>query len=262
MEMSQAIFKQTLRANFKLWLIITLIMCILCAVFIAVFEPSTISSMTDLVEGTPLAHMLKNTSFLGMMAQTFYTLHGIILPVIFIIMTANSLIAAQVDRGSMAYLLATPTKRSVVVRTQATYLLISLLVMIAILTLVGLVAIQLFQGDIDVNLNDFAMLNVGLFLLMFATSSISFLSSCIFNLSKHSLAFGAGLPLAFFLFKLMAQADESLEGFKYLSLNTLLDTDAILAGEGYIVAFTALAIIGIVLYAAAIRVFVKKDLPL
>lgn len=260
--MSPAIFKQTLRSNFKLWFIMTLIMCILCAVFIAVFEPSTISSMTDLVEGTPLAHMLKNTSFIGMIAQTFYILHGVILSVIFIIMTAISLIAAQVDRGSMAYLLSTPTKRSVVVRTQAAYLLISLLVMITLVTLVGLVSIQLFQGDVDVNLKDFVMLNVGLYLLMFATSSISFLSSCLFNLSKHSLAFGAGLPLAFFLFKLMSQADERLEGFKYLSLSSLFDTDAIVAGEGYIGAFIVLAIIGIVLYAASIRVFVKKDLPL
>lgn len=260
--MSLAIFKQTLRSNLKLWIIITTIMCILCAVFIAVFEPSTISSMTDLVEGTPLAHMLKNTSFLGMIAQTFYILHGVILSIIFIIMTANSLIAAQVDRGSMAYLLSTPTKRSVVVRTQAAYLIIALLVMITLVTLIGLVSIQLFQGDIDVNYKDYVMLNVGLFLLMFATSSISFLFSCMFNLSKHSLAFGAGLPLAFFLFKLMSQADERLEGFKYLSLSTLFDTDAIVAGEGYAIAFTVLAIIGIVLYAAAMRIFVKKDLPL
>lgn len=214
------------------------------------------------MEGTPLAHLLKNTSFLGMIAQTFYTLHGIILPVIFIIMTANSLIAAQVDRGSMAYLLSTPKKRSVVVRTQAAYLLIALLVMIAIVTLIGLVSIQLFQGDVDVNLKDFVMLNGGLFLLMFATSSISFLFSCIFNLTKHSLAFGAGLPLAFFLFKLMAQADESLEGFHYLSLNTLFDIDAVLGGEGYAHGFIVLSIIGVVLYTAAIRIFNEKDLPL
>lgn len=214
------------------------------------------------MEGTPLAHLLKNTSFLGMIAQTFYTLHGIILPVIFIIMTANSLIAAQVDRGSMAYLLSTPKKRSVVVRTQAAYLLIALLVMIAIVTLIGLVSIQLIQGDVDVNLKDFVMLNGGLFLLMFATSSISFLFSCIFNLTKHSLAFGAGLPLAFFLFKLMAQADESLEGFQYLSLNTLFDIDAVLGGEGYAHRFIVLSIIGVVLYTAAIRIFNEKDLPL
>ena len=91
-------------------------------------------------------------------------------------MTANSLIASQVDRGSMAYLLSTPTKRSTVVRTQALYLITSLIMMFVIVTGVGLAAIQIFQGNVDINISDFIMLNVGLFLLMFATSAISFFS--------------------------------------------------------------------------------------
>ena len=91
-------------------------------------------------------------------------------------MTANSLIASQVDRGSMAYLLSTPTKRSTVVRTQALYLITSLIMMFVIVTGVGLAAIQIFQGNVDINISDFIMLNVGLFLLMFATSGISFFS--------------------------------------------------------------------------------------
>ena len=145
-------------------------------------------------------------------------------------MTANSLVAAQVDRGSMAYLLSTPTKRSIVVGTQATYLITAIIVMFAIVTTVGVVAIQIFQSDTDVSITSFLLLNLGLFLLMFATSSISFLFSCIFNLSKNSLAFGAGIPLAFFLFQLIGQVSESLEEIKYLSLNTLFDTKAILNG--------------------------------
>ena len=109
--LSKTIYKQTLKSNFKLWLIFTLIMSVLNAVLIAVFEPSTISGMADMVKGTPLESMLQNSTFLGMLAQTFFSLHGVILPLVFIIMTANSLVASQVDRGSMAYLLSTPTKR-------------------------------------------------------------------------------------------------------------------------------------------------------
>lgn len=259
---SKTIFKQTLKSNFKLWLIFTLIMSVLNAVLIAVFEPSTISGMADMVKGTPLEHMLQNTSFLGMLAQTFFSLHGVILSLVFVIMTANSLVASQVDRGSMAYLLSTPTKRSVVVRTQAAYLITSIIVMFATVTIVGVAAIQIFQGDIDVSISDYLLLNLGLLLLMFATSGISFLFSCVFNLAKNSLALGAGIPLAFFLFQLMAQVSESLEGIKYISLNTLFDTDAILNGDGYMIQFIILAVVGIVLYEIGIRVFQQKDLPL
>jgi ABC-2 type transport system permease protein len=455
---SKPIFKQTLKANYTLWLIFTAILCVLSAVIISVFDPKTISSMMDMIKDSPIANMMEMTTFLGMLAQTFYTLHGVILPLIYIIMTANSLIASQVDIGSMAYLLSTPTKRSVVVRTQAAYLITAVLVMFSIVTIVGLSFVQIFQGGIfgkghtedlkavssmlNVNKDNLAndlsliikneealktgaeargidvdvytaylkvkmadnsykaaadillvdeeeisknpailksnevalaaaakvmgmdktaysdyldtvilqksasskqasemqnqmmkgvtaaaevlkievsdltsdmgkikankialnaavtasgipekmligiinsqlaanevatdkgidfdvlaylMLNLGLFLLMFATSSISFLFSCIFNLSKNSLALGAGIPIAFFIFQIMVQVDDSLKAFKYLTLNTLFDTHAIINGSGYTVQFITLAAVGIVLYALGMRVFIKKDLPL
>lgn len=260
--MNATIFKQTLKANYKLWLIFTVVLSVVNAVLIAVFEPSTLTNVADMVKDTPLASLLGDTSFLGMLTQTFYSIHGVILPLIFIIMTANSLVASQVDKGSMAYLLSTPIKRTTVVRTQAIYLITSIIVMFLIVTLVGVVAIQVSQGDLGTYLADYVALNIGLFLLMFATSSISFMFSCIFNLSKHSLALGAGIPVAFFLFHLMAQVSDSLEGLQYLSLNTLFDTAAILNGESYWLPFTILGIVGIVIYIIGIRFFEKKDLPL
>ncbi|MGE7093666.1 ABC transporter permease subunit [Lysinibacillus sp. NPDC048646] len=260
--LSKTIFKQTLKANFKLWIIFTVITSVMLAVMIAVFEPTTISGVTDMIKDTALGDMLKNTTFLGMLASTFYSLHGVLLPVIFIIMTANSLIASQVDRGSMAYLLSTPIKRSTVVRTQAFYLIVALMMMFVVVTSLGLASIQIFQSDVDISISDFLMLNLGLFLLMFAISGISFFFSCLFNLTKNSLALGAGIPIAFFLFHLMAQISKSLEGIKYISLNTLFDTDAILNGDSIAIQFIMLIGIGIVLYALGIRVFQQKDLPL
>jgi ABC-2 type transport system permease protein len=260
--LSKTIFKQTLKANLKLWIIFTIITSAMLGLLIAVFEPSTISSVTNMAEGTPLADLLKNTTFLGMLSSTFYSLHGILLPIIYIIMTANSLIASQVDRGSMAYLLSTPTKRSTVVVTQAAYLIVALIVMLSIATLVGLLSIQISQSNVDISISDFLMMNLGWFLLMFAISSISFLFSCIFNLSKNSIALGAGIPIAFFLFELMASVSNSLDKFKYISINTLFDKDAILDGDSYLIPFMILVAVGIILYGIGIRVFKEKDLPL
>jgi ABC-2 type transport system permease protein len=260
--LSKPIFKQTLKANLKLWLIFTLIMTVFHVVLIAVFNPSTISDMSGLVKDTPLASLLGEATFLGMLSNTFYGIQGVLLPVVFIIMTANSLVASQVDRGSMAYILSTPTKRSTVVYTQAAYLIGSLFLMMLIITAAGLISINVFQGDIDVSRTDYLMLNLGLFLLMLATSGISFFFSCVFNLTKNSLAWGAGLPMAFFLLKLMGDVDSSLEKLKYISMNALFDTQKILSGGNYALQFTALAVIGIVLYILGVRVFKQKDLPL
>ncbi|WEK55938.1 MAG: ABC transporter permease subunit [Candidatus Cohnella colombiensis] len=260
--LSKPILKQTIKANLRLWLIFTMIMTVFHVVFIAVFNASTISDLSSLVKDSPLASLLGETSFLGMLSNTFYGIHGALLPIIFIIMTANGLIASQVDRGSMAYLLSTPTKRSTVVRTQATFLIASLILMMLIITLAGYIAIQAFQGETDIRIFDYFMLNLGLFLLWFATSSISFFFSCVFNLSKNSLAWGAGIPLAFFLFKLMGDVDSSLEKLKYFTLNTLFDTSAVLNGSGYAIQYVVLAVVGVILNILAVRVFQRKDLPL
>lgn len=259
---SKPIFKQTLKSNLKLWIVFTLIMTVFHVVLIAVFNPSTLTDMSGMVKDTPLAGLLGDATFLGMLSKTFYGIQGVLIPIVFIIMTANSLIASQVDRGSMAYLLSTPTKRSTVVRTQAVYLVMSLIVMFLIVTVSGIVSINVFQSEIDINMTEYLMLNLGLFLLMFATSGISFFFSCLFNLTKNSLAFGAGIPMAFFLLKLMGDVDSSLEGLKYVSLNTLFDTNAITTGGSYSIQFIILAVVGLALYILGMRVFMKKDLPL
>ena len=401
---NKTIFKQSVKSNFKIWLVITVVLCIMNVAMIAVFDTKTISSMTDMVKDTPIANMLEDTSFIGMLSQTFYTIHGIILPLIYIIIVANSLIVSQVDRGSMAYILSTSTKRSAVVESQIVFLIASLLAMILINTMVGLISIQGFHGGvwgkeytpdvkvaskvlnmdkekvaddltlileneealkegaksrnmdedtyeiylnlkmndnsessdkqlsemqdkifeginaasevldmeasdlasdmgkiksndeavdaaveksgipkemfttiinnqiassaitedngIEFDVNEYLILNIGLFLLMFATSGISFMFSCIFNLSKHYMALGGGIPIAFFLFAMMTQATDSLEKIKYFTLNTLFDTDAILSGGEYMIQFIALAVIGIVLYIIGMYVFKEKDLPL
>ena len=452
---NKTIFKHTFKSNFKIWLIITLVLSVMNGVMIAVFEPSTINSITNMVKDTPLSSLLADTSFLGMLAKTFYSIHGVILPLIYIIIVANNLIVSQVDRGSMAYILSTPIKRIEVVITQAIYFITSLFMMILISTVVGLFTIQAFHGGVwgvsytedveaaskvlnmdkedvnndlnlilnneealkegakarsidedvykaylnlkitqnsykkaseimdideekisedpsiikenkealeagakvmdiskeeygayidqivaqklsqsseiqdkifkgiseaskvldvdeselasdmgqiksnekaldaavkesgipkemfisiidnqiatseiaadegmDFNVKDYIMLNVGLFLLMFATSGVSFMFSCIFNLSKNYMAFGAGIPVAFFLFDMMTQVSADLEFVKYFTINTLFDTEAIIGGGDYMVQFIALGSLGIVLYGIGMYIFKRKDLPL
>src|SRR5690606_33127086 len=43
--------------------------------------------------------------------KVFYQIAGLLLPIVYTILTANNLIAGQVDSGAMAYVLSTPTKR-------------------------------------------------------------------------------------------------------------------------------------------------------
>lgn len=460
---SKTIFKQTLKSNYKLWLLFTVIMCALSGMIMAVYDPQTISSLMGSLEGTALGEMAGGmmgnmTTLLGMLGNSFYSMIGVMLSIVYIIITANSLVAAQVDRGSMAYTLSTPIKRIKVVATQAVYLITAIVAMLLAVMGVGIIMVQAFHGGIfttaytedviavaksidvdrqaieddlnliltddsalklgaekrgidediyriylnlritqksyeaaanvlgietedvsadlsliignedaldaaatlmgisdqeyrtalemtiatqqasaeqmeamqeklitgmaaaadildmelsdiandlgilksntaamdaaveasaipeatfitlinqqmanqeivldeglDFSLKDYLILNLGMFLLLFATSGISFASSCIFNLSSHSFAVGAGLPFVFFIFKIMEQTGDSLKFFRYLSINTLFDAGAVTSGGDYILGFVVLGIIGIALYTLGIVWFQKKDLPL
>lgn len=58
----------------------------------------------------------------SMINRMYFTVMGLIPLLLFAVIVDNSLIVDQVDSGSMAYVLSTPTKRSAVANTQAIFL--------------------------------------------------------------------------------------------------------------------------------------------
>ncbi len=107
----------------------------------------------------------------------FYKLAGLLLPIIYMIMASNNLIAGQVGSGSMAYVLSTSTKRSTVVFTQAVYLIGSLLAMFGLTTATGCVCLSLVPEEIELTYGNLLLLNLGAFLVLFALSGLCFFTS-------------------------------------------------------------------------------------
>ena len=124
--------------------------------------------------------------------------YGMLVPAlsaIFIIIVGNKLLAGQVDRGSMAYLLTAPVRRLTVTLTQTLYFIGALVVTCL---LVNHYAEAGFAKKILVELN------FGALAIAFAFAGIMFLASGVFNLSKLSLGTGGVLILAFILLAVIA----------------------------------------------------------
>jgi len=483
--LNKAVFKQTLVQNWKLWLIFTLVASAIAAAIINTFDPHAMRLAVQAfgadgpaagMGGGPLG---TGTSRFGLftipdlMASGYYAMLGLIMPLVYVVITANSLIASQIDRGSMAYTLSTPITRLKVVFTQATYLVVALLAMFTVVTAAGLTASQLshnalwgqsytadviataevldlsseevssnirfildspeamtvgaeargvseevyflylellmtntaideiaeymgvtseevmanpsmiegqsqvaiilsqsfgipveyiesrlddvsefegqyipsamalvvmahgldhymqdvemddlmvgvyaaaeyldmevaqlmtqlnliendpsalavasvasgleeetlmafiqvqlaeaefeFDQDIYFNIGHFLNLNIGIFLLMFAIGGVSFMFSCIFNLTRNSMALGAGIPFAFFILNMMASTSPDFASLRFLTLNTLYNPMDVVGGYEFIPQFIVMAAIGLVLYTIGITVFKRKDLPL
>lgn len=80
------------------------------------FEVMGVSS--ELVEN------MSNMDMTTMLNQMYFTVMGLLPIFILIVIMGNALIVDQVDKGSMAYVLSTPTKRSAVALTQAIFMIL------------------------------------------------------------------------------------------------------------------------------------------
>lgn len=121
---------------------------------------------------------------------------------------------------------------------------------------------ELNKDNSNFSLRKWILLNISCFILLLAFSSISFFASCFFNLSKYSIALGAGIPLFSQIMHMMANTDESLAGFKYVSINTLFPARAIVRDEMFIPQLVILLVFALILYSVGMYYFSKKDLPL
>lgn len=204
----------------------------------------------------------------------FYKMAGLLLPIIYMIMAANNLIAGQVDRGSMAYVLSTSTKRRTVVFTQALYLIGSLFAMFCCTTVTSVICLSVLdKTSIALTYGELILLNFGAFMTMFAMSGISFLASCWFNRSKYSMSIGGGLNMFFLVATMLGLFGskvlpsvvrlESLNFFNYVSIISLFDVVSIIdGGTTFIWKLAILLAVGVICYVIGGRKFEKKDLPL
>lgn len=213
----------------------------------------------------------------SMMNQMYYTAMGLLPIFILIVILANSLIADQVDRGSMAYVLSTPTKRSALAVTQMVFLLVVPLLIIGIVGATRIGTSFLFYDE--VNVAGMVALFIGMYILVEAVCGLCYMGSCLFSQSKKSMAFGGGLAVWFFLASMIGlfgsenmvntgMGVEELSIFNKLTLVGLYDVDALATiGTGsvdtaFVWKLLVLVAVAVVSYAVGAVRFSKKDLPL
>lgn len=207
-----------------------------------------------------------------MTGSIFFKIAGLLLPVIYIIIVSNSLIAGQVDSGSMAYVLSTPTKRKSVVITQISFLVLSLLLMCVMTAATGVITLAAI-GASSISYAQMIYLNIGLFVTLFAFSGICFFASSWFNRSKHSIAIGGGISMYFLVATILGLFGspaipalvrmDAMNLFNFTTITYFFDTGSILDGtSAFIWKLAILVVIGAVGYLTAIWRFNKKDLPL
>jgi ABC-2 type transport system permease protein len=145
---SKPIFKQSIKINWKLWAIITIVASVILSGFIIGYDAAGYASIAAAAEGTAFSSLLSSMDSLLGNLENFYKLIALILGIVYVVFTANNLVVSEVDSGSMAYTLSTPIKRSSVIFTKSLYLILSIVLMYIIVSLAGLGASQLQYNNV------------------------------------------------------------------------------------------------------------------
>ncbi|MDO5402665.1 MAG: ABC transporter permease subunit [Eubacteriales bacterium] len=265
--MNFTLYKREWKNNWILLLLFAAVLTMYACMIVSMFDPKMEDSLSIMSESMPEIFAAFGMADVGKTLLEFVTgyLYGMLLiafPAVYIIILSNRLVARYVDNGSMAYILAVPSKRGRIIFTQAVFSISSLLVLLAYVAGVIIACSQfMFYGEME--LAAFLKLNAGLFGLWIMLGGVCFLFSCIFNDTKWS----AGLSTAFVVYSLLvqmvSQVGDKFENLKYITPLTMFQSDAFAAGNseawlGCIVMY----IIGAVCYTAGIIVFTKRDLPI
>lgn len=314
---SKPLFKQSVKSNLGLWLALTIGSMLIFVIINLVVGTKQIFTNIDMnkVQVYVTDENLSWFEILGLLDQMGFNLNriqtmsqidmnsvmndlvykiaGVLLPMIYVMITCNKLIASQVSDGSMAYILSTPTNRKKVVRTQYAFMVASLFLMYVVIALGALISgsVAWFVTK-PLNLPFGAMVLrtilycFGSFIAMFALTGIAFGASCWFNKSNQSIAIGGGACVLAFLccilglfgnkvFVSVGVGVQAMNVFNYMTLYTLIDTEgmgnfakAINGVENVVMSLDwlwKLAILvgvgGVFATIGAIK-FTKKDLPL
>ncbi|MCG6920782.1 MAG: ABC transporter permease [Acidobacteria bacterium] len=269
--MNLALFRASLRSNWVLLLVFTVISTAYLVMILSMFDEEHLKQIKGAIEMAPPAlsaavgmDVIPTTLtdfaanyFYGFLVQLFLIVHVLILPA--------RLVVRHVDRGSMSYLLSTPNSRTTIAWTQAVYMAASLAVMAVVMTTTALAFSESqFPGVMDVPA--FLSLNLATFLVSLAMAAVSFFFSCIWSETKHAVGCSTAVLVSFFVLTLVGRYGHH-EGFYgvagKVSIFQLLPARAIVSGETNMLVNDGILIVLIAVFVVGgVYAFSRRDLPL
>lgn len=265
--MSITLFKTTLKKNWILLLIFISVLILYTLEMAVIYSPEDMEKLTSVLKMFP-EELMKAMGFSDVVTDlTSYLaswLYGMLMfafPMIYCIILGNKLVAKTVDNGSMAYLLSTPNSRVKIIVTQGIYAILSVAVLFS--TLFG-ISVLICESKLPnlLDIGAYFKLNVTTMLVNMAVMMITFFFSCLFNDSKYSLLFGAGIPITFLLMNMLGGASKDAELLKKFSIYGLYDPVKLVRGSDYFNLNMLFLGIIIVLFIASVLVFKRKRLPI
>lgn len=262
---SGTLLKRNMVSCFKPFLIIFAVLCLYTLTIVYMYNPELADMLNEYQQMLP--GMMSAVGMTGIAANLLewmqiylYGFFMILFPLIFIIILVQKLVMEYIDNGSVVNLLATPNSRGKIIRTQAFSVILWIIIMMTAITAVGIIGSQIMFPD-QLDVSRYILLNGSTLLLQLVVAGIAFLTACVSSEAKNYYAFGAGIPLLFFVIQMMSNMGDKLEKLKYMTVYTLLPAAEVVKGESGVWASNLLLVtMAVLLFGGGIWWFSRRDL--
>lgn len=265
--MNRTLFVKELRSNLFVTGIIVAVVAMYIGTVVSMFDPELGASLDLMMQSMPemfaaFGMSTQTSTLVDFMLNYLYGFLLTMLPFVLILIMVNKLVVRYLDRGTMAYLLATPNSRTRIVTTLIGVLVVTLIALvIAVFLLEWAFGEALFPGELDVEA--LARANAGLLAMWLFLAGLCFLSACLFSNASAALWTGGGLGILFFLMQMVAQVGDKFEFLKNVNPLTLYDYYGLAANDSTAIGqAVVLAAVGVVLFVVAAIVFDRRDLSI
>ena len=267
--MNMALYKKEIKRNLMIFIIFLGLISLYGIIVSALFDPNVenLGWMQMLQEMYPELldfigfNVIHLTDYQYFISGYLYGMLFILFGLIYANLLSNRLIYRYIDRGSIAYLLATPNSRTKIITTQVkvfgTYLFLLAFAMFFITGVFG----ELFNSSY-VNFGELLYLNFSFFLLLCFISAIMVLCHSLFN-GKLAIGASIGIPVIFFFIKLISNLGSKYKFASYLTPFSLFDPIACINYDVKTFIYNGILIIlTIGLYGITIYGFKNRDLSI
>lgn len=263
--MSATLLGKEIKDSWKMLLIFVLILAMYVSVIVAMFDPALGESLNMMAESMPelfSAFGMANvgSTLLEFVANYLFGFLLLVMPLVFIIILANKLVAKYVDNGSMACLIASPLSRGKIIGTQIFVLVFELFLLIAFSAglMIGL-SEGMFPGELDII--GLLMVCAGLFCLLFLFAGVNFMCSCIFNDARTAAGIGAGICVVWVLLKMVGDVSDKFSFLQMATPTTLFEIEGLMTPTLESIIFAGILFVsGIICFVVGSIVFCRKDL--
>lgn len=265
--MNKTLFAKELRANLFVSGIIAAVLAMYIGMIVSMFDPKLGESLDLMMQSMPeifaaFGMATQATTLIDFMLNYLYGFLLTVFILVLILIMANKLMVRYLDRGAMAYLLATPNSRTRIALTMIGVMVAILAgLMVVVTALEAGFAEALFPGELD--MQALLQVNAGLFALWLAIAGLCFLSACLFSNATAALWAGGGLSILFFLMQMASKVGDKFEFLDNVNPLTLFDYYGLAAGDASAVGGAiALAAAAVALFGAAVVVFDRRNLSI